>query len=76
MKIGVQAYNYLEDYLAAIRAKGRYAFTIDELKDKFDISDKAIHQNVDGSTENTVYGEDLYYTIEEAVKNAVNYKEE
>lgn len=46
MKTGVQSYNYLEDYLDAVRAKGRYAFTVDELKDKFDISDKAIHQNL------------------------------
>ena len=46
MKIGVQSYNYLEDYLDAVRAKGRYAFTVDELKEKFDISDKAIHQNL------------------------------
>jgi hypothetical protein len=47
-----------------------------EILEKFGVYDEAIHQNVDGSTENTVYGEDLYYTIEEAVKNAVNYKEE
>lgn len=46
MKTEVQSYNYLEDYLDAVRAKGRYAFTVDELKDKFDISDKAIHQNL------------------------------
>lgn len=46
MKTAVQPYNYLEDYLDAVRAKGRYAFTVDELKDKFDISDKAIHQNL------------------------------
>jgi predicted transcriptional regulator of viral defense system len=46
MKTRVQSYNYLEDYLDAVRAKGRYAFTVDELKDKFDISDKAIHQNL------------------------------
>lgn len=46
MKTEVQPYNYLEDYLDAVRAKGRYAFTVDELKDKFDISDKAIHQNL------------------------------
>lgn len=46
MEIGVQSYNYLEDYLDAVRAKGRYAFTIDELKEKFNISDKAIHQNL------------------------------
>lgn len=46
MKTEVQTYNYLEDYLDAIRTKGRYAFTVDELKDKFDVSDKAIHQNL------------------------------
>lgn len=46
MKRRVQSYNYLEDYLDTVRAKGRYAFTVDELKDKFDISDKAIHQNL------------------------------
>ena len=46
MKTGVQTYNYLEDYLDAVRAKGRYAFTLDELKDKFDITDKAILQNL------------------------------
>jgi len=46
MKLRVQTYNYLEDYLDAVRAKGRYAFAVDELKDKFDISDKAIHQNL------------------------------
>lgn len=46
MKTTVQTYNYLETYLDSVRAKGRYAFTVDELKDKFDLSDKAIHQNL------------------------------
>lgn len=46
MKIEVQSYNYLEEYIDAVRAKGRYAFTLEELKDKFDISDKAILQNL------------------------------
>ncbi|MFY8159721.1 MAG: hypothetical protein ACOVNU_00185 [Candidatus Kapaibacteriota bacterium] len=27
-------------------------------------------------TRNTEYGEDLYYSIEEAIKNSVSYKEE
>ncbi|WP_394758917.1 type IV toxin-antitoxin system AbiEi family antitoxin [Flavobacterium sp.] len=44
--IEIQSYNYLEEYIDAVRAKGRYAFTLEELKDKFDISDKAILQNL------------------------------
>ena len=46
MKTEVQSYNYLENYPDTVRAKGRCAFTIDELKDKFDISDNAIYQNL------------------------------
>ena len=47
-----------------------------EIIDRFGVFDKAVHQNVDGSSENTVYGQELYYAIEEAVKDAVNYEEE
>ena len=46
MESEIQSYNYLEEYIDAVRAKGRYAFTLEELKDKFDISDKAILQNL------------------------------
>ena len=46
MQIEIQSYNYLEEYIDAVRAKGRYAFTLEELKGKFDISDKAILQNL------------------------------
>jgi predicted transcriptional regulator of viral defense system len=46
VKTGIQSYNYLEEYIDDVRAKGRYAFTLEELKDKFDISDKAILQNL------------------------------
>lgn len=46
MKKGVQTYNYLEEYIESVRAKGRYAFTLEELKDKFDTTDKAILQNL------------------------------
>ena len=46
MKKAFQSYNYLEYYIDTVRAKGRYGFTINEIKDKFDISDKAIHQNL------------------------------
>ncbi|MEI9912620.1 MAG: type IV toxin-antitoxin system AbiEi family antitoxin [Bacteroidota bacterium] len=40
------SYNYLEDYLNKIRSQGRYAFTWIELKDQFDISDKALNQTL------------------------------
>lgn len=46
MKTGGQTYNYLEDYIDSVRAKGRYAFTLEELKSKFDATDKAILQNL------------------------------
>jgi predicted transcriptional regulator of viral defense system len=40
------AVNYLYDYLKNIRTKGGYAFTFDELKHNFDLSDKAIRQSL------------------------------
>ena len=46
-----------------------------EIVERFGLFDKAIHQNTDGSTENTVYGQELYYAIEEAVKEGINYNE-
>jgi predicted transcriptional regulator of viral defense system len=39
-------YNYLEDYLNKVRSQGRFAFTWSELKKQFDISDKALNQNL------------------------------
>jgi len=39
-------YNYIDDYLTEIQAKGRYSVTLDELKTKFDTSEKAILQNI------------------------------
>lgn len=46
VKTEVQSYNYLEEYIDAVRAKGRYAFTLEELKDKFEITDKALLQSL------------------------------
>ena len=46
VKIGGQTYNYLEEYIDSVRAKGRYAFTLEELKDKLEVTDKAILQNL------------------------------
>jgi predicted transcriptional regulator of viral defense system len=43
--IGI-SYNYLEDYLNKIRSQGRYAFTWLEVKEQFDISDKALNQTL------------------------------
>lgn len=42
----VVTYNYLDEYLDELRSKGRYAFTLDEVKDKFPVSDKALSQNL------------------------------
>jgi predicted transcriptional regulator of viral defense system len=39
-------YNYLEDYLLTVRSKGRFTVTQTELAQKFDISTKALHQNL------------------------------
>lgn len=46
MEKGVQTYNYLEEYIDSVRSKGRYAFTLEELKGKFDVTDKAILQSL------------------------------
>jgi predicted transcriptional regulator of viral defense system len=37
-------YNYLEDYITDIRSKGRYVLTLDEVKSKYNLSDKAVNQ--------------------------------
>ncbi|MFO7789877.1 MAG: type IV toxin-antitoxin system AbiEi family antitoxin domain-containing protein [Bacteroidota bacterium] len=42
----ISTYKYIEDYLTEVLSKGRYAITYDELKSKFDVSEKAILQNV------------------------------
>ncbi len=39
-------YNYLEDFINKIRSVGRYSFSLAEIKQQFDISDKAINQNL------------------------------
>lgn len=46
MKPGTQTYNYLEEYLDSVRAKGRYSFTLEELKSKLDVTDRALLQNL------------------------------
>lgn len=40
------SYNYLESYLIEVQAKGRYAVSLDELRTRFDTSEKAILQNI------------------------------
>lgn len=39
-------YNYVEKYLSEIQSKGRYTVTLNELKSKFDVSEKAILQKI------------------------------
>ena len=39
-------YNYIDHYLTEIQSKGRYSVTLDELRTKFDTSEKAILQNI------------------------------
>jgi predicted transcriptional regulator of viral defense system len=39
-------YNYLDKYLTEIRSQGRYAFTVEELKSRFDLSVPALRQNL------------------------------
>ena len=42
----VTTYNYIDEYLDELRSKGRYAFTLDEPKERFNVSDKALNQNM------------------------------
>lgn len=44
-KVALQ-YNYLEDFINKIRSVGRYSFSLAEIKQQFDTSDKAISQNL------------------------------
>ncbi|MCD0464063.1 type IV toxin-antitoxin system AbiEi family antitoxin [Flavobacterium sp. ENC] len=46
MSEAVVTYNYLDEYLDELRSKGRYAFTLDEAKERFPVSDKALNQNL------------------------------
>ena len=39
-------YNYLDKYLTDVRAQGRYAFTVEELKNELNVSLPAIRQNL------------------------------
>ena len=40
------SYNYLEKYLTEVRSQGRYAFTVGELKNNFNVSGQALQQNL------------------------------
>ena len=39
-------YNYIEDYLLTVRSKGCFTVTQNELLEKFNISPKALNQNL------------------------------
>ena len=40
------AYNYLEGFINKVRAKGRFLFTLQEVREAFDISDQAIKKSL------------------------------
>lgn len=42
--MGQFTYNYLDKYLIEVRAQGRYAFTVEELRKNFDLSSNALNQ--------------------------------
>ena len=42
----INQYNYLEDFIKKLRSVGRYAFNLSEIKDKFNLSDKALNQSL------------------------------
>jgi len=46
-----------------------------DVVDHLELWDKAIEANEEEGTKNTEYGENLYYLIEEAVKNAIDYQD-
>ena len=46
MKTINSAHNYISNYLIEVRSKGRFAITLEELRSKFDVSEKALLQNI------------------------------
>lgn len=42
----IGTHSHLDDYLTNVRAQGRYAFTVEELKSRFDRSAAALNQNL------------------------------
>jgi predicted transcriptional regulator of viral defense system len=44
MRVLPLVYGYLEDFLVTIQSKGRYAFSLTEVKNEFNLSDKALNQ--------------------------------
>ena len=44
MKNSPKQYNYLEDFIKKMRSVGRYAFNLSEIKESFELSEKALNQ--------------------------------
>jgi len=38
--------NYLSKYLSSVRSQGRYTFTLDELREQFDLSNTTLNQSL------------------------------
>jgi hypothetical protein len=49
-----------------------------EAVNKFDAEDKCVMDDPDnkGGTRNTEFGQELYYLIEDTIKESINYKED
>lgn len=49
-----------------------------EVVNKFNAEDKCVMDDPDneGGTRNTEFGQELYYLIEDTIKESINYKEE
>lgn len=46
MKKNKTTYNYIADYLIEVQSKGRYTISLEELRTKFDVSEKALLQSI------------------------------
>jgi hypothetical protein len=56
MKTAIQTYNYLEEYIDSVSAKGR--FTIEERKDKLEVTDfKKVNKNKKKKLNFTIFGD-------------------
>ena len=49
-----------------------------EVVNKFDAEDKCVMDDPDnkGGTRNTEFGQELYYAIEDTIKESINYEED
>ena len=46
MEVNTNSYNYIDKYLVEVQSKGRYSITLKELRNNFNVSEKALNQNL------------------------------